>query len=265
MDHYFVLGLQNSATTKDIEKAYKNLAKKYHPDKGGDEDKFKEIVAAYEVLRDHDTRDEYDKKTKSNFFSLINLNFVPYQPKIINIEITLKELINSCEKEICINMPQFFNKSDEKIAEDTIIISCPFCYSGSCSTCDGTKKLIKSNVFCREVAENIKIQIERTMGIYDGYKKDMRSYILFFNILTPPCIKLQKFDIYLNVAEPINKYIKKETIKVNVLEPRSVELSLDNINCSVRVVGGGLYKNKIIRGDLLVLLSTFIPLRNIQV
>ena len=63
MDHYFVLGIQNTATAKDIEKAYKNLAKKYHPDKGGDENRFKEIVAAYEVLRDTETKNEYDKNS----------------------------------------------------------------------------------------------------------------------------------------------------------------------------------------------------------
>ena len=262
MDHYFVLGIQNTATAKDIEKAYKNLAKKYHPDKGGDENRFKEIVAAYEVLRDVETKNEYDNKIKSNFLNMVNLNFVSFQPKIINVTVTLKEIISGCDKKIKMMRPQFFNKNEELVDENLIIINCPMCHFGSCSTCDGTKRLIKSDVFCRNIEETTDIRIEKTTGIYDGYRRDMKSYVLFFNVSTPATITLNKFDINISISEPINKYIKKETIKVVVLEPREVELNLDNINKSVRIIGGGLYKNKIIRGDLIVSLSTFIPLRN---
>ena len=51
-DYYKILGIQRSATLEDIKKAYRSLAHKHHPDKGGDENKFKEVGEAYQVLSD---------------------------------------------------------------------------------------------------------------------------------------------------------------------------------------------------------------------
>jgi molecular chaperone DnaJ len=61
---YEVLGVDKSASSKDIKKAYRNLAKKMHPDTSDDpnaEEKFKEISAAYSVLSDAQKRSNYDK------------------------------------------------------------------------------------------------------------------------------------------------------------------------------------------------------------
>lgn len=64
IDHYKVLGVKQEASGADIKKAYRRLAKKYHPDStGGDkhkEAKFKEISRAYDILGDEGKRAEYD-------------------------------------------------------------------------------------------------------------------------------------------------------------------------------------------------------------
>ena len=51
-DYYQILGVQKGASPDEIKKAYYKLAHKHHPDKGGEEKKFKEINEAYQVLSD---------------------------------------------------------------------------------------------------------------------------------------------------------------------------------------------------------------------
>jgi DnaJ-class molecular chaperone len=52
MDYYSTLGLKRGASDEEIKKAYRSMAMKHHPDRGGDEKKFKEISQAYEFLSD---------------------------------------------------------------------------------------------------------------------------------------------------------------------------------------------------------------------
>ncbi|XP_040077836.1 S-antigen protein-like [Ixodes scapularis] len=66
-DFYKILGVGRTATLHDIKKAYRKLAKRYHPDKNKSpdaEEKFKELGKAYEVLSDKEKRDKYDKSSK---------------------------------------------------------------------------------------------------------------------------------------------------------------------------------------------------------
>ena len=58
---YDVLGVKKDASADEIKKAFRKLAVKYHPDAGGDEQKFKEISEAYETLSDEKKRREYDQ------------------------------------------------------------------------------------------------------------------------------------------------------------------------------------------------------------
>jgi len=60
-DYYKILGINKNATEEEIKKAFRRLAHKYHPDKGGDEKKFKEINEAYQVLSNKEKRSQYDR------------------------------------------------------------------------------------------------------------------------------------------------------------------------------------------------------------
>ena len=67
-DYYEVMGVKRDATQDDIKRAYRKLARKYHPDVSEDDDaeeKFKEVGEAYEVLKDPEKRAAYDQLGKN--------------------------------------------------------------------------------------------------------------------------------------------------------------------------------------------------------
>ena len=179
-DYYEVLGVDKTADEKEIKKAYRKLAMKYHPDvseEEGSEEKFKEISEAYAVLSDEEKRQRYDKFghagmdgfTAEDFYQNVNFEDIfqgfdignifemfgfgggssrssragPQRGSDIYTEvpITLEEAFNGCEKEI-------------KITRSEI---CPTCNGSkskpgvepeTCPTCNGTGQIKEvSNTF----------------------------------------------------------------------------------------------------------------------
>ena len=59
-DYYKTLGVSQNATNDEIKRAFKKIAKKEHPDRGGNESVFKEANEAYDTLKDTNKRQEYD-------------------------------------------------------------------------------------------------------------------------------------------------------------------------------------------------------------
>lgn len=60
-DYYTILGVDKNASDDDIKKAFRKLAHQHHPDKGGDDVKFKEVNEAYQVLGNKEKREQYDR------------------------------------------------------------------------------------------------------------------------------------------------------------------------------------------------------------
>lgn len=73
-DHYQTLGVPRGATDDEIKQAFRRLAMKHHPDRGGDEQKFKQINEAYDTLSDANKRQQYDNPQVR-----ININGNPFQ------------------------------------------------------------------------------------------------------------------------------------------------------------------------------------------
>lgn len=120
-DYYEILGITKNADQSEIKKAYRALCKENHPDTGGDEEVFKKIAEAYEVLSNDDKKKQYDTfghnspKTSgfgSNFSDMFNK--FGFNPKTearnrkgkdfkINIKLTLGEIFNGGSKKIKYN------------------------------------------------------------------------------------------------------------------------------------------------------------------
>lgn len=126
MDHYKTLGIDENASDEKIKKAYRKLAKKYHPDvnkEAGSEEQFKKISEAYEILIDPKKKQKYDysRKSGASHFDIFNdirnhysspfdnngfgFDFRRPMPKKgsslnINMQLNLHDVLNGVEKKI---------------------------------------------------------------------------------------------------------------------------------------------------------------------
>jgi molecular chaperone DnaJ len=68
-NYYEILGVTENASPDEIKKTYRKLAMEHHPDKGGNEEKFKKISEAYDILGDENKRKSYDNQRRNPFGS----------------------------------------------------------------------------------------------------------------------------------------------------------------------------------------------------
>jgi len=130
---YESLGVEKSADAKEVKKAYRKLAVKHHPDKGGDETKFKEVSAAYEILSDPEKRAKYDKfgldgvsdesaggggRTPDDLFSMFfnqggGRQSGPPKSESVNhpIKVTLEDLYNGKTVKLAINRQKIIGEA----------------------------------------------------------------------------------------------------------------------------------------------------------
>ena len=97
-DFYEVLGVQKTATDDELKKAYRKLAKKYHPDANPDnkeeaEAKFKEINEAYETLSDPQKRKMYDQFGPDGPQGFGGKGLLAVKEDIIHIQVVLTVLV----------------------------------------------------------------------------------------------------------------------------------------------------------------------------
>lgn len=173
-DYYEVLGISRDAGDDDIKKVYRKLALKYHPDRNPGnkeaEENFKEAAEAYEVLRDREKRQIYDRYgheglegrgfTGFSGFEDIFSNFGdifedffgfggrssrgprPRQGKSLryDLEITLEKAYYGIEKEIIFNKLELCHSCDGSGMK-------PGSQPQTCSTCQGRGQVIRSQGF----------------------------------------------------------------------------------------------------------------------
>ena len=137
-DYYSILEVNRNANAEEIKSSYRNLAKKYHPDKNLNdkekaEKKFKEISEAYDVLGDEQKKNEYDNPQSFqniNFDDIFNSHhFTRKRPRGIEninyeLNISLEEFYNSKVKSVKINR-RFQNRQTKLITNITETLEIP--------------------------------------------------------------------------------------------------------------------------------------------
>lgn len=112
-NYYDILGVDEKDNQDTIKKSYRKLAKEHHPDKGGDENLFKKISEAYDVLGDENKRAQYDNQ-RNNPFSGMGGGFNPFEQmfnqqrhqrqgapdKVIDVMVGTLESYNGSDKQI---------------------------------------------------------------------------------------------------------------------------------------------------------------------
>jgi molecular chaperone DnaJ len=185
MTYYDILGLSLTSTKDDIKKAYKQLALVHHPDRGGDEERFKKIGEAYETLIDDKKRQQYDLSLKGSsgsfpldLMSLFAKTFIKpnVQRKPVDLHnslsISFEESILGCVKSIslcyqkdcsCVDYCKQCNgfgtiDSQTQIGPFVQVIKIP------CMVCNSTGKLSTSTL-CSKCSSKRTIETSESISI----------------------------------------------------------------------------------------------------
>ena len=106
-NYYDILGVKRNASNDEIKKAYRELCKKYHPDRtGGDDTKIKEINEAYDVIGDEKKRREYDAKSSFGGFGTDWIKYNLHQmaeDTRISITISFEDAYKGCKYPVKVN------------------------------------------------------------------------------------------------------------------------------------------------------------------
>lgn len=251
MDYYQTLGVGKNASADDIKKAYRGLAMKYHPDRGGDEKKFKEIEEAYRTLSDPQKRQEYDNPQPhfqhqfhtgnmddifAHFFAGTPFSFRQNRPQrnrtiTIKVEMTLKDIMIGKELFGSIKLPSGRDQALE--------IKIPAGVSHG---------------------DNIKFRGLGDDSIPNLERGDLIAQIVEFQ---DPIFERNGFDLLMPIKISVFDAILGKTVKVTLPDEKSLEVNIppavqpeQRIKCSRQ---GIPHPHSTLRGDLYLKVSVLVP------
>jgi molecular chaperone DnaJ len=159
-NYYEILGVPKTATQKEIKKAYRELAKKHHPDKGGDAEEFKKISEAFSILSDDNKRKRYDafgdESTQSNTkYTNEDLKNM-YADFFRNSHYAMKQKGDNLRIKISLTLSEIFNGVNKKVKYNRIFV---------CDSCNGTGAASASSIHVCQICNGTGItqSIRRTM------------------------------------------------------------------------------------------------------
>ena len=207
-EYYDILGVTKESTSAQIKKAYRKLAIKNHPDKGGDPEKFKKISVAYDTLSDPEKKELYDKYGKEgveqggggarNADDIFSMFFGggggggrsrqrgPKKGKDVvhPLKVSLEDIYNGKVVKISVNRQRM--KYPKGMDKDKAVQTCPQCdgrgfviqvrrmgpmiqqVQAACPKCSGTGKIVAKGV--KQVKERKILEVPIDKGVKNGRK-----------------------------------------------------------------------------------------------
>lgn len=285
--YHNILGVSQDASIDDIKKAYRQLAKKYHPDVNKEpeaENKFKEISDAYEKLTNPEKTFE---GMGFNPFSPFDFGFGNQGIDIHkNISLTLEEVFSGCKKQIQVTRNKKCNSCQGSGA--TSFKSCDFCkgngqitarqggfvFTSRCGNCMGKGKIPDET--CKECggsgrsgSETEEFTVEFPAGIQHGSAQvipgkgmDGGHLIVGINILSHDKFQLFGKDLLLQMPVYYSQLILGDELEVETIDKKKISFKLPkktSPNKRFVLKNLGMTINSSRRGNLIIELDLIIP------
>ena len=187
-DYYKILGVSRGATKDEIKKAYKDLARKHHPDKGGNPDTFKKIAGAYGVLEDDQKRSMYDQFGKDamegappDIFNMFGGHFPGFgfpdrmrrkttRDRLLDLDVTMEEAYIGVTVKFRFKRKVFIKGEKPRV----------------CSSCHGKGKIAERMTSSMGIIQNIRLcTICAGMGTMMD-EKQFETIAEIIDIVVPP-------------------------------------------------------------------------------
>ena len=237
MDYYNILGVSKTAPKQEIKQAYRRLASKHHPDRGGDTVEFQKIEEAYRTLSDDEKRHQYDNPNPHQNFAGF-----PFANGNINI---FEEMLN-----------QFNRQRQQRIYTLTVFITLEQVASGGMET-----------INVNTPAGGKTFQISVPKGIEDGQKINYENLMsdgilqIMFRIHPHPKFERRRLDLISTKELSVIDLILGTTISFTTIYNQTLEITIHprtKPGSSLRISGKGLEASNQ-RGDQYLLITALIP------
>lgn len=240
-DPYQVLGVSRNASEDEVKKAYRKLAMKHHPDRGGDEAKFKEINEAYDLIK-NPPKQQHHQYTGGNPFTGHDWN------QTINQEM-FEELLRQAQHRY--QPQQRMNVNVQIPIRDAVL---------------GTTQILRIPIH----GVDMEVQVSVPAGLRDGesirYPKLANGIDVIIRYMYQPDSTWEVENLNLIKKEPISiwKLITGCALDVKLLDGSTVRIKVPSRTqpgTHMRIGGKGMVarENRLKHGDLLVKLVGIIP------